>query len=352
MAAGRLDLRNVGGRARRHDGRARTASTTSRSSSSASSRTDAFRPRAVWQFPGGLHDYTLPSTIAERIGSPVELGSRARRVAEIELVVYATDVSDYPEGDEARDFELEYSSRTTRARADGPRDPRVGRDQRARAPDPRSTARSRRTAAGCATSRSSTRTAIRTSPRSRRSATSRATRPTTPRSSSARASGSSGSAPCLRCGRCSPRCDSRRSAPSRGEPAHYGELIVRLMRVAFARNAVVEERLADERETSVQGAAAAPRGRDRSRDSPPRHRGVASGSGQSSRRDSPPRASRSATTATSRHSSCAATAGEAQPRPDVPQRDPVAEWSCKRRTRSSAATPSPTKRWPRIPRDA
>ena len=39
---------------------------------------------------------------------------------------------------------------------------------------------------------------------------------------------------------------------ARGEPAHYGELIVRLMRVAFARNAVVEERLATERETSVR----------------------------------------------------------------------------------------------------
>jgi hypothetical protein len=39
---------------------------------------------------------------------------------------------------------------------------------------------------------------------------------------------------------------------SRGEPAHYGELIVRLMRVAFARNAVVEERIADEREASVK----------------------------------------------------------------------------------------------------
>jgi hypothetical protein len=38
---------------------------------------------------------------------------------------------------------------------------------------------------------------------------------------------------------------------SRGEPAHYGELIARLMRVAFARNAVIEERLASERETSV-----------------------------------------------------------------------------------------------------
>ena len=39
---------------------------------------------------------------------------------------------------------------------------------------------------------------------------------------------------------------------SRGEPAHYGELIARLMRVAFARNAVVEERIASERDTSVQ----------------------------------------------------------------------------------------------------
>jgi hypothetical protein len=38
---------------------------------------------------------------------------------------------------------------------------------------------------------------------------------------------------------------------SRGEPAHYGELIVRLMRVAIARNTFLEERLAVERDTSV-----------------------------------------------------------------------------------------------------
>ena len=41
---------------------------------------------------------------------------------------------------------------------------------------------------------------------------------------------------------------------ARGEPAHYGELVVRLMRVAFARNAIVDERLATERETSVRGS--------------------------------------------------------------------------------------------------
>ena len=52
---------------------------------------DAFRPRAVWQFPGGLHDYTLPDTVADRIGAPKELGA-ALAASEIELVVYATDV--------------------------------------------------------------------------------------------------------------------------------------------------------------------------------------------------------------------------------------------------------------------
>ena len=65
----------------------------------------------MWQFPGGLHDYMLPATVAERIGSAAELGS-ALAAAPIELVVYATDVTEYPEGDVERDFELEYSSRT------------------------------------------------------------------------------------------------------------------------------------------------------------------------------------------------------------------------------------------------
>ena len=43
---------------------------------------------------------------------------------------------------------------------------------------------------------------------------------------------------------------SQKSA-ARGEPAHYAEMIVRLMRVAVARNTVLEERLASERDTSV-----------------------------------------------------------------------------------------------------
>jgi hypothetical protein len=38
---------------------------------------------------------------------------------------------------------------------------------------------------------------------------------------------------------------------ARGEPAHYPELIIRLMRVAIARNTVLEERLAEERDASA-----------------------------------------------------------------------------------------------------
>ena len=40
---------------------------------------DAFRPRPVWRLPGGPHDYTLPATIAARLGGPYELGPRSRR---------------------------------------------------------------------------------------------------------------------------------------------------------------------------------------------------------------------------------------------------------------------------------
>ena len=210
---------------------------------------DAFRPRPVWQFPGGLHDYTLPATIADRIGSPAELGT-ALAEAEIELIVYATDVGDYPEGDEGRDFELEYASRSTPAEVMGRailasaaisglvlpvelggriatdggwvrnypfehayRNPEVAAIAGFRyiptypAPDPAFLERTRE------------------------------------RLDRFRA------VPPVRALLAEVRLAQERAA--RGEPAHYGELIVRLMRVAFARNAVVEERLAAERDTSV-----------------------------------------------------------------------------------------------------
>jgi predicted acylesterase/phospholipase RssA len=211
---------------------------------------DAFRPRAVWQFPGGLHDYTLPSTVADRIGSPEELGYALAR-AEIELVVYATDVSDYPEGDEARDFELEYSSRSTEPGVMGRAilasaaisglvlpirlDGRIATDggwvrnfpfeHAYRNPDVAAIAAFRYVASYPPT-------------------TSAYLERTRERLERFRA------VPPVRALLAEVRLAQERSA--RGEPAHYGELIVRLMRVAFARNAVVEERIARERDTSVE----------------------------------------------------------------------------------------------------
>ncbi len=211
---------------------------------------DAFRPRAVWQFPGGLHDYTLPETVADRIGSPEELGA-ALAAAEIELVVYATDVSDYPEGDEARDFELEYSSRTTEPEVMGRAilasaaisglvlpillDGRIATDggwvrnfpleHAYRNPDVAEIAAFRYIASYPPTDAAFLE---RTRDRLERFR----------------------AVPPVRALLAEVRLAQERS--SRGEPAHYGELIVRLMRVAFARNSVVEERIAEERDTSVQ----------------------------------------------------------------------------------------------------
>lgn len=212
--------------------------------------TDAFRPRAVWQFPGGLHDYTLPTTVAERLGSPAELGA-ALAASEIELVVYATDVGDYPEGDEARDFELAYSSRTTEPEVMGRAilasaaisglvlPVRLGDliatdggwvrnfpfEHAYRNPDVVAIAAFRYVASYPPTDAAFLE---RTRERLERFR----------------------AVPPVRALLAEVRLAQERS--SRGEPAHYGELIVRLMRVAFARSAVVEERIAEERDTSVK----------------------------------------------------------------------------------------------------
>jgi predicted acylesterase/phospholipase RssA len=211
---------------------------------------DAFRPRAVWQFPGGLHDYTLPATVADRIGEPEALGA-ALATSEIELVVYATDVSEYPEGDEARDFELEYSSHSTDPELMGRAilasaaisglvlpiriDGRIATDggwvrnfpfeHAYRNPDVRAIVAFRYVA-------------------SYPPASAAYLERTRERLERFRA------VPPVRSLLAEVRLAQERS--TRGEPAHYGELIVRLMRVAFARNAVVEERIARERDTSVQ----------------------------------------------------------------------------------------------------
>jgi predicted acylesterase/phospholipase RssA len=210
---------------------------------------DAFRPRAVWQFPGGLHDYTLPATIAERIGPPAEVGA-ALAASEIELLVYATDVSDYPQGDEDRDFELEYSSRTADPEVMGRAilasaaisglvlpmvvDGRIATDGGWIRNFPFEHAYRNPSVAAIAAFRY-----VPSYPPPDAAFLAR----TRERLERFRA------VPPVRSLLAELRLAQERA--SRGEPAHYGELVVRLMRVAFARNAVVEERLAAERQLSV-----------------------------------------------------------------------------------------------------
>ncbi|HEX4930481.1 MAG TPA: patatin-like phospholipase family protein [Gaiellaceae bacterium] len=68
---------------------------------------DIFRPQRLWRLPlNGLHEYALPETIAERLLDPLDL-AHSLSAAPIEVVVFATDVSEGEEGA----YELAYSSR-------------------------------------------------------------------------------------------------------------------------------------------------------------------------------------------------------------------------------------------------
>ena len=70
---------------------------------------DVFAPQRLWQLPlNGLHQYTLPATLATRLIEPTEL-ARALAAAPIELIVFATDVSEQVE----TSYELAYSSHET-----------------------------------------------------------------------------------------------------------------------------------------------------------------------------------------------------------------------------------------------
>ena len=211
---------------------------------------DVFQPRRLWQLPlGGLHDYALPETMAERIGDASQLGS-ALAASEIELVVFATDVSEHTEGDGSRHFELVYRSHTTppdtMGRAilasaavsalvlpvrvddviatDGSWVRNFPLEHAYRNPDVRAIAAFRYVA-------------------SYRPSDVAFVQRMRERLDRFRA------VPPVRALLAELRLAEERAG--RGEPAHYPELIVRLMRVAIARNTVLEERLADERETSV-----------------------------------------------------------------------------------------------------
>ena len=74
---------------------------------------DLFRPQSLWRLPlNGLHEYALPATVAERMLDPLELGQQLVD-APIEVVIFATDVSDEDDPDCRHSYELAYSSRDT-----------------------------------------------------------------------------------------------------------------------------------------------------------------------------------------------------------------------------------------------
>ena len=74
---------------------------------------DAFRPHSLWRLPLlGSHEYQLPATVNERLGDLTEI-ARGLADAPIEVVVFATDVSEDVHGSGAHAFELAYSSRST-----------------------------------------------------------------------------------------------------------------------------------------------------------------------------------------------------------------------------------------------
>ena len=211
---------------------------------------DVFRPRRVWQLPlGGLHDYTLPDTIAERIGGPDELGT-ALAAADVELVVFATDVSEHLEPDTARHFELAYSSHSTPPETMG-----------------RAILASAAVSALVLPVRIDDTIAtdggwVRNFPLEHAE-----TNPEVHSVVAFRYLASYRPTDIAFLGRVRDRLERFRAVPPvrallaevrlaeersrRGEPAHYPELIVRLMRVAIARNTVLEERLSRDRDASA-----------------------------------------------------------------------------------------------------
>jgi predicted acylesterase/phospholipase RssA len=210
---------------------------------------EVFRPRRVWQLPGGLHDYTLPDTIAGRLGDARELGEALSR-AEIELVVFATDLTNHAEEGRTRHYELTFPSHSTPAETMGQAilasaaisalvlpvrvDGVIATDGGWVRNFPLEHAyRNLRVDAIAAfryiASYRPTDLAFLERLRDRLERF-RAVPPVRALLDEVRLA---------------------EERAERGEPAHYAELIVRLMRVAIARNTVLEERLAGDREASV-----------------------------------------------------------------------------------------------------
>jgi predicted acylesterase/phospholipase RssA len=216
---------------------------------------ETFRPHSLWRLPLlGSHDYRLPQTVEERLGDLQELAEDLQR-APVELTVIATDVTDHEHGTGLHAYELTYSSRTTPPATMAqallasaavsalvlPRrvDDRIATDG----------AWVRNFPLGHAYAQPGVELIV-----------SFRYEPTYPHVSAAwiatlrRRLERFPKIPPLRA--LSAELAAAEEREARGEPAHWGDMIVRLMRVAVQQNTVLEERVAREKDESLAALAA------------------------------------------------------------------------------------------------
>lgn len=211
---------------------------------------ETFRPNPLWQLPlTGRHDYTLPETIADRLGSDAELAA-ALAEAPIELVVCVTDVGDTAGAGGDHAFELTYSSRSTPAELLWPAvlasaaistlvlpvrvGDTIGTDGGWVRNFPLAHAYDNPSVEEIAGFRYAAR-----HPAPSSDGLARLRRRLEPFRAVPPVKALIG------------ELDEAAARMERGEPAHLPEMIVRLMRVTIARNTALEERLAGERDASV-----------------------------------------------------------------------------------------------------
>ncbi len=216
---------------------------------------ETFRPHSLWRLPLlGSHDYRLPETVAARLGD-IEAMSRELAAGPIEVVVSATDVTEIIDETGPHAYELVYSSRTT--------SPDVFAQAVLASAAVSALVLPRRIGDRIATDGAW----VRNFPLGRayeqpgvELIVSFRYRPTYPRVGSAwigtlrRRLRRFPPIPPVRA--LDEELASAQEREERGEPAHWGDMILRLMRVAVQQNTVLEERAAEEKDAALDALAA------------------------------------------------------------------------------------------------
>ena len=213
---------------------------------------ETFRPNRLWRLPLlGLHEYALPRTIAARLGDILEL-ARAAAASPIELVVVATDLTN--DAHDGSSYELVYSSRSA--------PPETMAEAVLASAAISALVLPLRVGDRIATDGSWVRNYPLGHAYEHPEVALIAAFRYLPRYPSLDAEGLAsfrkrferfGRVPPVKAFVAELREAEERSL--RGEPAHLGEMIVRLARVAISQNTRVEERLADEKDRSIDELA-------------------------------------------------------------------------------------------------